>query len=377
MNRMEEILEGFTRILEDPYLRLRKWKEQTRRMVFGYFCSYCPEEIVYAAGILPIRMMGGDQKGYLADKYLPSFGCSFIRSSLESALAGDLDFLDGVVFPQTCDSIQVLSEIWSQTFLRMCHDHIGVPSVLDAAHGIEFFTQELMRFKKNLEGFLGRKISSEEISNSIEVYDENRRMLEKVYDFKARNPQAIRGKDLFAVSLSGFLMDRSEHNRKISELLSSLERQEETIDHGKPRLLLSGNICSTTGFISLVEELGAFVVYDDFCTGSRYFSGKRQADGDPLSTLARRYLNKSVCPCKSGRQIDRARYLLELKENYHFDGIVFFYVKFCDPNYFDYPHLHRILKKNRIPHILIDIEQPSWITQQMKTRLEAFLETIR
>ena len=376
MNDIENILEKFRTVLRDPSPRLSTWKEQTGRMAFGYFCCYCPEEILYAGGILPIRILGREDSIYLADQYLPAFSCSFIRSSLELGLKGKLNFLDGIMFPQTCDSIQVLSDIWRNMFPGMYHEFIGVPSVFGTADGEDYFFQELIRVKKNLEDFIHKKISPEDLTNSIKIYNKNRKMTEEIYNLKAEFPGFIKEKDLFAISLSGFLLDRSEHSQLISKLLTILKKHKKCTADKKPRILLSGNVCNTLRIANLVEESGGVVVYDDFCTGSRYFLRKTDENMEPLNALVLRYMNKIKCPCKSGGDLDRGAYLLKLRKKYRLDGIIFLNVKFCDPHYFDYPYLRDTLRTHNIPHILIDIDQTSNNIERIKVRMEAFLETM-
>ena len=96
----------FYDIAADPVGYARDWKARTHAKIVGYFCSYVPEEIIWAAGALPYRILGGGQTTARADAHLQAYSCSLIRGALDDALAGRLDFLDGTVFPHTCDSIQ-------------------------------------------------------------------------------------------------------------------------------------------------------------------------------------------------------------------------------------------------------------------------------
>ena len=90
----------------------RRWKSTHHRGVFGYFCSYAPVEIIAAAGLLPFRILGDSPNPFRADAHLQAYCCHPVRSMLDDALSGRLDFLDGAVFPHTCDTLQRLSDIW-------------------------------------------------------------------------------------------------------------------------------------------------------------------------------------------------------------------------------------------------------------------------
>ena len=102
---MKQIDECY-QILKDPYGYVKRFKAESGRRVVGTFCSYAPEEIILAAGAHPFRLFGSGEKIHLAETHLQSYCCSLVRGALEDALAGRLEFLDGVVFPHTCDSIQ-------------------------------------------------------------------------------------------------------------------------------------------------------------------------------------------------------------------------------------------------------------------------------
>ena len=81
--------------ISNPYVE--EWKNQGRK-ILGYNCSYFPEEIAHAAGILPFRIRGtGCTDTNLADSYLSRVNCSFARACLEHLLQGQYDFLDAVL----------------------------------------------------------------------------------------------------------------------------------------------------------------------------------------------------------------------------------------------------------------------------------------
>ncbi len=112
----ESVLRQISDIAAEPYDYARAWKERTGKNVFGYFCTYFPEELLHAADILPMRILGQKENVSLADAHVQAFICSLVRTSLDAALKDKFDFLDGVVFPHSCDSIQNLADIWRRHF---------------------------------------------------------------------------------------------------------------------------------------------------------------------------------------------------------------------------------------------------------------------
>ena len=121
-----DVLRQFHEISDNPGTYASALKNQGKKII-GYFCSYTPEEIIHAAGLHPMRLFGTKDDIHLADKHLQSYSCSLVRGALADVLSGRLDFLDGTVFPHTCDSIQRLSDIWrlNTTYRHRCSNRNG------------------------------------------------------------------------------------------------------------------------------------------------------------------------------------------------------------------------------------------------------------
>jgi hypothetical protein len=126
----------------------------------------------------------------------------------------------------------------------------------------------------------------------------------------------------------------------------------------------------------VVEASGARVVWDDFCTGARYFEGDVDEDRAPLQALADKYLQRVVCPAKHAGIYARGQYLLDKVRENRADGVIFLYLKFCDPHAFDYPYMKTMLDKENIPSLMFEIEDQSSSEGQLRTRCEAFMEMI-
>ena len=69
---------------------ISNFKKKAKR-IFGYFETYVPEEIIAAAGIVPIRIIGSAEEQTYADAYLNRAVCPFMRSCFDQALRGKYD----------------------------------------------------------------------------------------------------------------------------------------------------------------------------------------------------------------------------------------------------------------------------------------------
>jgi len=369
------ILDEFKEIAESPFSYLRNWKLRSGKKILGYFCTNTPEEIIQAAGLLPMRILNSRESISLASRHLQSYSCSLVQSSLEAGLRGELSFLDGTVFPHTCDSIQRLSDIWAENLRFPFHWDLILPVKLNTASARTYLIQELRRWRLGLQEFIGHSISNEALRDAIALSNKNRSLLRKLYFLRTQNPNYFSPSEVSAIVKTASFMDKEEFNAKLRQLLSrgaeSRPASPETI-----RLFLVGSLCDQTRVFDLFDICGAAIAGDDLCTGWRFFADDASAEGDPLEALADRLLRKVPCPCKYNPGIDRGEYLLQRVEESRARGVVFLLLKFCDPHAFDYPYLKERLAERKILSLLLEFEPGSIPMGAMETRLKAFVETL-
>jgi benzoyl-CoA reductase subunit C len=374
---VDDVWSKFANVADNPLDHLARWKKTTGRNIIGCHPMHCPEEIIHAAGALPITMLGSGGPITLANKHLQStFICMPVRYNLDSALGGRLDFLDGMIFPDICEETRCLSDIWKANCSADFHYSLLLPVNLTLSTAKEFLASELANLRASLEKFTGREISDDDLRRSISVYNYNRQLLSWLYEIRRTDPGLFRTRDVAAVVASSMLMPKEEH----SELLSSLLAQIEGARHpseGRPRLVLSGGLCDMPELdvLDLVEELGAVAVDDDLYVGSRYFATQADETLDPIEALASKFIEDIPCPTKYDPSKDWGDYLVNLVRRSQASGVVIFMAKFCEPHGFDYPHLKDKLSDAEIPHLLLQTDH-SGPSGQIRTRLQAFVELI-
>jgi bzd-type benzoyl-CoA reductase N subunit len=374
-----KLAEEFLRIVGDPYGYARKMKSETR--VVGTLCSYVPEEIIVAAGAHPFRLLGSGERASLADAHLQSYCCSLGRGVLEDALAGRLDFLDGVVFTHTCDTMQRLSDIWRINISGPFHLDVILPVKLDTQSARRYFRDVLETFRKDLGAKLGVAIADDNLKNAIRTINRIRMAVGRIYELAKGHPQMIKGGEIYMLDRAAMMMDRSRVADLLEKTLSEMEDGNKGAlppDAPSPkRIFIEGGILSHPDIYKMIEEAGGAVVGDDLCTGSRYFNGLvNEENPDPIAAIADRYIERIVCPAKHSGATDRARRLAEMVLEKKAQGVVFFFLKFCDSHAFDYPYLRDALEKAGIPSLVVEVEDQLQAEGQLRTRIEAFLEMI-
>jgi len=371
-----KLFEPFYDIVNDSFEYARQWKAKSGQKVCGYFCSYGPEELIWASGVLPFRIFGTSGNISLADTHLQAYCCGLARGGLEDALSGKLNFLDGTVFRHTCDSIQRLSDIWRLNTDYSFHGDIVLPVKLNTQSARDYTVTIFEKFRQDLEKGFDVDLSAQKLADAIALFNEIRARLQNLYAIRSENPSAISGSDMHALVKASMMMDRSDLLAKLSELDQAFADQVENPKKPGKRLLLSGGLCNMPDVYQTIENAGGAVVGDDLCTGARYFEGQIEVEEDPIKAIAQRYADRVVCPAKHAGLRSRGEYLVNLARQNKADGVIFIMLKFCDPHAFDYPYLRDMLTAEGIPSTLFEIEDQQETTGQFRTRCEAFIEMI-
>lgn len=373
---MDRIAELRT-IVDQPYSYLQNLKNQKGKKIVGTVCSYAPEEIIHAAGALPVRLFGSSSNIHRADLHLQSYCCSLVRGILEEALADHLDFLDGMVFPHTCDSIQRLSDVWRINLKQSFHADVVLPVKLSTSSARQYLIDVLNKFRTDLERELHQEITEAALAGAVKVYNAVRALMKRLYRLRCDCPQVLSGRDFHTIIRAAMIMEREVFLEKLSAILDDLEKAPtEAKPSRAKRLVLTGGICNHPDIYDAIEEAGGVAVGDDLCTGSRYFDGVMDEKLPPLAAMAQRYFERAVCPAKHAGLTTRGENIIRTVKDCRADGVVFLLLKFCDPHAFDYPDVRGMLEREKIPSLLLELEDQTQAGGQLQTRLETFIQIL-
>jgi len=370
----EKIINSFREVAEAPYAYLRKRKSDTGKQMIGSTCAFTPEEFILAAGAHPFRIFGESESLSGADAHLQAYSCSMARGMLEDGLSGKLDFLDGVVFPHACDTIQRLSDIWRLN-IKSLHFDVLLPVKLDSPLARSYFVNVLKRFQKDLEKALDVKITENALNEAIVLMNNLRHRLLHLYELQSANPGIISGSNLSSIVKAAMVMEKQETITLLDDLLEALENEPFSQKTPK-RILISGSICSHPDIYQMIEGKGAVVVWDDLCSGSRYFEGLVDEDKNPVEAIAGRFTERYVCPAKHLGVKFQMENLKKLVKEHKIDGILFMLLKFCEPFSFDYPDIKTELERMEIPFLLVEMDRHNEVDEQMRTRIDTMLEIL-
>lgn len=352
----------------------KKWKEDNGGKVLGYFCTYVPEEILYAAGVLPVRILGSHEPQDVTEPHIFSMFCPFCRDCLAQGLKNRYNYLDGLMIAQSCLHIRQAYTSWIKHRPVEFEKFLCMPHKVQSKHSYAFLTEEYRVFKREVEEWTGNTIKDSDLDKAIKIYNENRRLMRSLYELRKRRNPPITGEEVMEVVLAMQMTDKAEHTKELKKLLERLKDYTPEREVGS-RLMILGSEDDDTVFMNMVEKCGATFVIDDHCTGSRYFWNEVIPKSDPLAAIAARYIDRIPCPSKDWEERRRIPHILKLCKEWNVDGAIIMQQKFCDPHELDFVAIKKALEEAGIPTLFLEFDVTVPVGQ-LKIRVEAFLEMI-
>ena len=372
---VDEVFETFRDWIDNRHEYARAWKEKTGNKIVGYFCTYVPEEILYAGNILPVRILGSHEPPTVTEPYIFAMFCHLCRDCLAQGLKGRFDYLDGVVEGQSCLHLRQAFNAWRLHIPTDFAYYIYIPHGVQNRHAIPYLTQELAKFKKALEDWTEKKITNEDLDRGIRIMNRNRELMRKVYEYRKLDNPKITGLEAMEMVLSSQMADKEEHSKLLEKLLQELPSRQLSRNPGV-RLMIVGSEDDDRIFMKNVEAIGATFVVDEHCTGSRYiWDDVVPNEKDRLLAIASRYVKRVPCPSKDWPEFTRVNHAVKLAKDFNVQGALVIQNKFCDPHGIEIPPLKDALKQIGVQTypLEFDVTVP-W--GQFRTRVEAFLETL-
>lgn len=377
---MQEALARMIEISDDPRKFVVDCKQKNNKKVIGCMPMAFPKEIIDAAGMLPVNFWSSGIPISEGNRYTPTTHCGFSRSFVDDQVRGVNDFMDGMVFYDTCLVSRGMAFAARTHNSPACYEFVHLsPQNTPAAR--DYTISRLQDFKANLEKFGGQEITTESLKRSISVFNENRELLEKLYQLRREKPGILKAKEMVAVVHAGMLMPKEDHNELLKTLLKELEAKQDT-PQGRAKVILSGYFCHRPRIdvLDLLDEAGGIVVDDDLYYGTRYFANPVDTTKEPIEALVDRFMQTTPPdPTRvnaHGTLTDWGDYLASIVKRSQAQGVIHMLTKFCPPHQAWLPDTKRTLAAAGIRDLELEIEYESVNLAPIRTRLEMFIETI-
>jgi benzoyl-CoA reductase subunit C len=359
-------------VSENRHQYAKEWKERTGGKVAGWLCTYSPVEVMYAAGMLPVRILGTHEVQDVTDRYLFPTVCPFSRDALAQGLKGRYDYLDVMTMARTCSHVQGTFDNWRNYVPTPLSYFVWFPCHRASSRAKDCLVAELRDFADALAKATGRPMTDADLDRSIELYNTNRRLMREVYEFRKDENPPITGAETMEMVVASQLMDPEEHNRLLEQLLQELPQRSLDRQAGL-RLMMIGSEMDDIVFVRMLEELGCTVVADEHCTGARYFWDDVVPQENRLEAIAVRYIDRWPCPAVSSDFSTRVDRIMQHAKDWDVQGALLYQQKFCDPHEFDIPSVQQAFKDKDIPTLVLEFDVTIPFGQ-FRTRVEAFLE---
>jgi len=360
----------------------REWKAAVPgRKVIGFVPVFCPREVIHAAGALAVSIVGaGDWLEVIrGDAYYQSYLCHIPRSIVELAVSGRLDFVDGMLFPSTCDVIRNLSGMWQMlkpgTYVR----YVDVPQNFDAAIGGLFWEGELRAIASELSKITGVQVTDDRLRDSIRLWNENRAAVNAMYDLRRDHPELAPTSEVYLLQRAGNVLDVETHTRLCREWIEAAASSKRT-GMDSSRVVVIGAFCEQPplGLIKTIERSGCFVVDDDLLLNSRWYTQPVETTGDPFAALATAFVKHTVpTAVMYSPKTGRGQALIARVKAARAEGVIFAAPSFCTPALLDQPMLVDALEKAGIPYTAFKYAENTGQFQPIREQTGTFADTMK
>lgn len=358
--------------------------QEEGKKVFGTFCVYVPDELIFAANAIATGLCGGSQFWVPGgEKVLPTNTCPLIKASVGARLDRTCPFFriaDMYIGETTCDGKKKAWEILGEDVPV----HVMDLPQMKREKDIKAWAEEIKELKKVIEEFTGNKVTAESLNESIKLINNKRKALSRLYECRKADKVPISGRDALVISQIAFYDDPARFTQMTNKLCDELEQRIKdgvsVVKEGTKRILLTGTPLAVPNWKlhNIIETSGAVVVCEEMCTGTRYFENlvdetKTTVD-EQIDALANRYMGIN-CACftpNTGRIDD----IIRLAKEYKVDGVIDVNLKFCSLYDVEGYTVERALKEACIPVMGIETDYTDNDAEQLRTRIGAFIEMI-
>ncbi|MCD8065577.1 MAG: 2-hydroxyacyl-CoA dehydratase family protein [Oscillospiraceae bacterium] len=374
MREYTSIVQELCGIAAAPKQQLERALASGKKAV-GVMPYFAPEELVYAAGALPVGLWGADMQCSESRRYFPAFICSILHSTLEMGISGQLDGLSAIMIPISCDSLKGMGANWHYAVPQVPIINVAFAENRKIAAGVEFTLSQFKKIRTQLEKILDTEISDAAIASAIAVYNENRAALREFTRIVGEKPGLLSASERSGVIKAGYFMDRAEHTALVRELNAALSVAEAPEFRGV-KVVLSGIMADCRGLLEVFDKNRLAVVADQLAYESVNFADDTPVTDDPIRGMAERLGSIEGASVLYDLGKRRCTQLAETAQASGADGVIFVLTKFCDPEEYDFVPLKRTLEKAGIPLLQIEIDRQMDSYGQISSAVEAFCETL-
>lgn len=376
MNQLAQWISELCEAADHPGQTVLQAMERTGKKPIGCFPLYTPDEIVDAAGFLPIGLWGGPGGSGAGEKYLQSFCCSVMRANLSQAMGNTYHMLKAVLIPAFCDTLKCVCENWKAAVPQIPVIPLVYPQNMESPSAKVYLEGEFLRIKEKLEQFAGRPVSETELTDSWNRFEACRAAMREFTILAEKHPGWIKVRDRHKILKAYYFMEKDDYCNRLKCINRELNNVGQNSEQGFIRVVATGLMLEPDALLSALERNRICIAADDLAQGSRSFRVPGPEGGSVVQKMACRFLNQRGDPLLCEPKKSRGRQLIELVKLTKADAVLIAMMKFCEPEEFDFPVYKKELEREGIPYLYLELEQNMKSAESIETRLEGFVEVM-
>ena len=371
----KESLEQLKQACEHPKSQLQHYLDQGKKVI-GCFAPYAPEELIHAAGMIPMGMWGGKTELKLAKSYLPAFACPIMQANMEFGLSGVYEGLSAVIIPTMCDTLRCMTQNWRFGVKEIPMIPIVYPQNRTSPASVDYLISEFETVLTMLYTITGNMVSEKAMCASIQTYNEHNAAMREFDQVANEHLDIITPKVRHIVHKSAFFFEKGEHTALLKDIIAGLREQPVYQWTGK-KVVIAGILCEPDELLDIFEENHLAVVADDLAQESRqYRTDTPEKGGGALKRLALQWNARYGCSLIHELGKPRGKMLAKMCQEMGAQGVISCMMKFCDPEEYDEPYLEADLHKAGIPCLAIEVDPLNTNYEQLRTRIETFCDIL-
>ncbi len=387
LSEMPDAAKPFFDVLENVYIKLVDIQKPKEMKSIGTLCIMVPAELVYAAGAMPVRLCSGSYTAYsIGDDYIPRDACPLVKAVMGFGKIKALPAFDNcslLIAPVTCDCKKKLAGVIGSVKNTI---PLHIPPLKKDDADTEVFLQELYRLISILEKETGRQVTAKSLAEGINMVGNAQYEMSEFLKYRRHAPALMSGTQVMLVmnaySYMPVNMWTEQMHRLNEEMKLRLEQEYFVNRKNQPRILVTGSPIAFPNIKIplLIEEMGGVLAADETCMGERGLY-------DPVSvidasfdgmmrSLAFRYTKPCTCPVfvDNSQRIYRIKQMI--KEN-KIQGVIYHVLRGCLVYDYEYQIMEEAMGKIDIPIIRVESDYNEEDVEQLRIRIEAFVELIK
>lgn len=372
---MSRLYEIFDELNVCPLKQLDKYTSEGKKVI-GIAPVYGPEELVYAAGMIPMGIWGAEGEVTLSKEYFPAFYAAPILRLMDLGLEGRLDKMSGMIIGGLSDGLKGLSQNWKKAIDKVPCLYIAYGQNRKIKAGLDFNEKQYLKLKKQLEEISGSEIEDAKIEEAIQMYNRHRRLMQEFNQLSSTHLNTVTPSLRIRVMNSAYFFDKAEHIEKLEELNSILREMPEEKFNGK-KIVTTGILANSPEILKILEEFKLGIVDDNINHERDVFDYLVDENtGNPVRALAKWISDIEGSTLLYDPEKLRGKIIIDKVNKHNADGVLYLLTKFSDSDEFDYPIIKKELDEQGVMNILVEVDQQMTNFEQAKTALQTFADMI-